>query len=297
MAHAICRNCHVLLVSAKSPNYSDLEAAEETAASSAREISNSWGGPEPGGEGKAFNHAGLVITAAAGDDGYLNWDQYATREEPNSAYFLGDDYPATSPHVIAVGGTQLQLSAGGAWQSESAWNGGGSGCSKSLIAPEWQQQVSGWAQVGCGSLRASADVSADADPATGVNVYDSMPYPYEEAGHKLTAVLHWVPIGGTSVASPIIASMFALAGGAHGVAYPAQTLYSHLQSPLLHDIHSGGNGECQGEYFTCSGSLNPLSARFPLDCGAGSWICNATTGYDGPTGVGTPNGLGAFRRR
>jgi hypothetical protein len=295
VAHAICRNCQVLLVAAKSPNYSDLEAAEETAAASAQEISNSWGGSEPGGESKAFDHAGLVITAAAGDDGYLNWDQYATREEPSSPYFPGTDYPATSPHVIAVGGTRLQLSAGGAWQSESPWNAGGSGCSQSLTAPEWQTQVSDWAQVGCGALRASADVSADADPATGVNVYDSIPYPYEEAGHKLTTVLHWVPIGGTSVASPIIASMFALAGGADGVAYPAQILYSHLGSPLLHDVHSGGDGECQGEYFTCSGSLNPLSPRFPLDCGAGSWICNATTGYDGPTGVGTPNGLGAFR--
>lgn len=295
VAHAICRNCHVLLVAAKSPDYSDLEAAEETAASSAGEISNSWGGPEPGGGSKAFDHPGLVITAAAGDDGYLNWDQYATREEPSSPYFPGTDYPATSPHVVAVGGTRLQLSAGGAWQSESPWSAGGSGCSESLIAPQWQTQVGDWAQVGCGSLRASADVSADADPATGVNVYDSIPYPYEEAGRKLTTVLHWVPIGGTSVASPIIASMFALVGGAHGVEYPAQTLYSHLESTLLHDIHSGGNGECQGEYLTCSGALDPLSARFPLDCGAGSWICNATTGYDGPTGVGTPNGLGAFR--
>jgi hypothetical protein len=124
-----------------------------------------------------------------------------------------------------------------------------------------------------------------------VNVYDSVPYPYEEAGKRLSTVLHWTPIGGTSVASPIIASMVALAGGAHGVAYPAQTLYSHLGSSLLHDVVSGGNGECDDEYLHCSGSVSPLS---PLDCGPGAWICNATTGYDGPTGVGTPNGIGVF---
>lgn len=297
-AHAICRNCHILLVAARSPSYSDLEAAEETAAARAGEVSNSWGGPETGLDSQAFDHPGIVITAAAGDDGYLNWERYSSREEAGSPYFLGTDYPATSPHVIAVGGTRLQLSAGGAWQGETPWSsegGGGSGCSESLAAPEWQWRVSDWAQVGCGSLRASADVSAVADPTTGVNVYDSIPYPYEEAGEQLTTVLRWVPIGGTSVASPIIASMFALAGGAHGVDYPAKTLYSHIASPLLHDVDSRGNGECQGEYLSCSGSLNPLSARFPLDCGAGAWICNATTGYDGPTGVGTPDGLGAFR--
>jgi subtilase family serine protease len=298
-AHAICRNCHILFVAAKSPSYSDLEAAEETAAARAGEVSNSWGGPETGLDSQAFDHPGIVITAAAaGDDGYLNWEQYSSRGEAGSPYFLGTDYPAGSPHVIAVGGTRLQLSADGAWQSETPWSSegaGGSGCSESLVAPEWQWRLSDWAQVGCGSLRASADVSAVADPTTGVNVYDSIPYPYEEAGEKLTTVPHWVPIGGTSVASPIIASMFALAGGAHGVDYPAKTLYSHIASPLLHDVDSRGNGECQGEYLSCSGSLNPLSARFPLDCGAAAWICNATTGYDGPTGVGTPNGIGAFR--
>jgi hypothetical protein len=295
VAHAICQNCHILLVEADSPEYSDLEAAENTAALHAGEISNSWGGPESGVDDQAFNHPGVAITAASGDDGYLNWDQYATRNEPGSPYFQGADYPASSPHVISTGGTLLALGADGTWQSESAWNsegaGGGSGCSAWLPAPTWQSHVKDWQQVGCGQRRANADIAADADPASGVNVYDSIPYPYEEAGEKLSTVLHWVPIGGTSVASPIIASMIALAGGAHGVAYPAQTLYSHLDSPLLHDVTSGGNGRCGSEYLSCEGSISPLSA---LDCGAGVWICNATVGYDGPTGVGTPNGIGVF---
>ncbi len=86
--------------------------------------------------------------------------------------------------------------------------------------------------------------------------------------------------------------MFALAGGAHGVAYPAQTLYSHLGSGLLHDITEGGNGKCEGFYGDgCSGSMDPLSSE---DCGKGVLICNASAGYDGPSGVGTPDGIGAF---
>jgi hypothetical protein len=300
IAHAACQNCHILLVEASSPEYPELETAENTAALHANEISDSWGGPEGGSDDPAFDHPGLAITAASGDNGYLNWDQYATRAEAGSPYFQGADYPASSPHVISVGGTALTLDGEGAWQSESAWNSqgaglqgaGGSGCSGSLQAPAWQQKIEDWTQVGCGTRRANADVAADADPSTGVNVYDTIPYSYEEGGKKFTTVLHWAPIGGTSVASPIIASMIALAGGAHGVAYPAQTLYSHLGSSLLHDVIGGGNGRCDAEYFSCEGSMSPLS---PLDCGESAWICNATTGYDGPTGVGTPNGIGAFQ--
>ncbi len=291
VAHAICQNCHILLVEASGPRYQQLRPAENIAvAMHATEISNSWGGPESGSgsDSSAFNHPGVVITAAAGDDGYLNWDQYATRNKRGSPYFEGADYPASSPHVISVGGTELNLDEG-AWESESPWDSregaGGSGCSGSLEAPAWQRKVADWAQVGCGTHRANADVSADADPSTGVNVYDSTPYPQEGE----VVVPNWAPIGGTSVAAPMIASMFALAGGAHDVAYPAETLYSHLGSTSLHDVNSGGDGECDGNYSGCSGSLSS-----PVDCGAGAWICNATVGYDGPTGVGTPNGINAF---
>ncbi len=109
---------------------------------------------------------------------------------------------------------------------------GGGGCSESFTAPPWQQAVPDWSQVGCGSKRAVADVSADADPYTGVAVYDSVPiHPRRSIGELVNTPLEWWPIGGTSVASPIVASMFALAGGAHHVEYPAQTLYSHLGSP------------------------------------------------------------------
>jgi hypothetical protein len=309
VAHSICQNCHIVLVEAFSDEYSDLDAAEDTAAARIEaaskpgalegEISNSWGGAEPESDNDdpAFNHPGIVITASAGDAGYLNWEEYAEREKKGSGWFEGPDYPAASPDVVAVGGTSLTVNASGEWANEEVWNdssgAGGGGCSAVFPAPSWQTTTPDWSSVGC-STRAVADVSADADPDTGVKVYDSVPEALgtpEEATNK--KVPDWIQIGGTSVASPIIASAFALAGGAQGVAYPAATLYAHLGTEALHDIVTGGNGECDGVYTAgCSGSMSPLS---PLDCGAGALICNAAAGYDGPTGVGTPDGLTAFK--
>ncbi|HXC46058.1 MAG TPA: S8 family serine peptidase [Solirubrobacteraceae bacterium] len=308
VTRAVCQNCKILLVEASAASFPDLETAEETAVRlGATEISNSWDGPQEGASGQAFDHPGTVITAAAGDDGYLNWTEaeaaeQARREKKQTAYFVGANYPASSPDVVAVGGTMLDLNDG-VRQGETVWNedpdaeggnegAGGSGCSESFAAPPWQRAVPDWSEVGCGSKRAVADVAADADPYTGVAVYDSVPTFQEGTnGELLNTRPEWAPIGGTSVASPIVAAMFALAGGAHGVQYPAQTLYSHLGSTSLHDVTVGGDGACDDEYTSCSGSIDPLS---PLDCGEGVWICNASTGYDGPTGVGTPAAIDAF---
>jgi Subtilase family len=317
VARAVCQNCRVVLVEASEPSYSDLEEAEDTAAKlGATEISNSWGGPQEAASGSAFDHPGIVIVAAAGDDGYLNWTEAEAAEEAKQAkeptsYFVGADYPASSPNVVAVGGTELTL-AGGTRQSETVWNedpdpvgtnagAGGGGCSETFTAPSWQQAVPDWSLLGCGSKRAVADISADADPYTGVAVYDSVPDVHEaENGETVNTPLEWSPIGGTSVASPIIASMFALAGGAHAVPYPAATLYSHLETTGFYDVTKGGNGRCNDLYTSCSGSLEPLSPDFAFDCGEGSLICNAAPGcgkmyYDGPTGVGAPAGIEAFK--
>jgi len=318
IARSICQsNCKILLVEADEPIDADLEEAEEAAvAHGATEISNSWGGKEPAADSGAFKHPGIAITAAAGDGGYLNWTEageagQAEEHGEESGYFVGADYPASSPHVIAVGGTRLTL-AGGVWQSESVWNddlgsaeensgAGGSGCSARFEATAWQREVPDWSELGCGSSRAVADVSADGDPYTGVAVYDSVPDFREEAGKLVNTPLGWWPIGGTSVASPIVASMFALAGGGHGVAYPARTLYAHLETDLLHPVTAGGNGECDNVYTSgCTGSMSSLSPRFAFDCGEGVLICNSAAGcdghyYDGPAGVGTPDGIGAFR--
>ena len=238
-----------------------------------------------------------MITAAAGDNGYLDWDP----EEESERGFA--DYPASSPHVVAVGGTRLGLTAAGAWKEETVWNGdsgaGGGGCSTVLTAPAWQQAVADWSAVGCGSRRAVADVSADADPYTGVAVYDSTPIREGEIEYR-----GWVPIGGTSVASPIVASTFALAGGAgdraggKAVAYPAQTLYENLAADpaALHDVIVWVQRRLRQRVRRTDRRIRMLARRRGRLV-LGTAICLARAGYDGPTGVGTPDGIAAFQRR
>ncbi len=208
--------------------------------------------------------------------------------------------------VVAVGGTRL-LQSHGTWEGETTWNdggqnkkgeiegagAGGSGCSISFLAPPWQLSVPDWESVGCGVHRAVADVSADADPYTGVAVYDSTPV--TEEGEEIKG---WNVLGGTSVASPIIASAFALAGGAHEMEYPAETLYENLAaSPSsLHDVESGSNGKCAKPFESFYGLSGCTSTEEAANskCSAPKLICLAGKGYDGPTGVGTPKGITAF---
>ena len=329
IAHATCQNCRIVLVEAELVLRSSRSSrgngrqVRELGGVGATEISNSWGGPEPEPEGgkaravdsAAFNHPGIVITAAAGDDGYLNWTEAEEAKTLREPYYAGADYPASSPHVIAVGGTSLTLSEKPeAWQSEAVWNddhdseepndgAGGSGCSTSFPAPAWQRSLPNWSAVGCEDRRAVADVSADGDPYTGVAVYDSesyCEYEYEEAKKDYVVRTPWCTVGGTSLGTPLIAAMYALAGGAHGVEYPAATLYEHLETGALHTV-TGANGECDGDYASgCSGSIDPQSPRFAFDCGDGVLICNAAADcegnyYSGPVGVGTPNGIDAFK--
>ena len=78
----------------------------------------------------------------------------------------------------------------------------------------------------------------------------------------------WLQVGGTSLASPLVAAVYGLAGGTGSVDYPASLSYSSPGS--LHDVTSGSSGSC------------------------GTSMCTAVSGYDGPSGLGTPNGLGAF---
>lgn len=298
-AHAVCQNeCKILLVEASSPTLANLDAAEETAvAKGATEVSNSWGSPECAEEhdivkcltdSSAFDHPGVVITAAAGDTGYLNW----AGSEPGYPSF-----PASSPQVVAVGGTRLKVNTHGQREAETVWNdagkddgvidgsgASGGGCSEQFEAEPWQQHLFDWSDVGCVTRRAVADVAADADPYTGLAVYDSSNRHCEAEG-----VAHWCTVGGTSLASPLIAAVFALAGGAHGIDYPAQTLY--VNEGYFHDVTEGSNGECDKP---STGS----SACTPAEEAAASCrsylICLAGPGYDGPTGVGTPAGVTGF---
>jgi subtilase family serine protease len=236
MVSAVCPNCKIILVEANSASDADLYAAEDRAVTlGAKFVSNSWGGSEYSGQttdDAHFNHPGVAITVSSGDNGN------------------GAEYPATSRYVTAVGGTHLTTSSNSRGWTESAWSGAGSGCSAYDAKPSWQTVTTN-----C-SRRAEADVSAVADPATGVAVYQT----YGASG--------WVVYGGTSVASPIVASVYALAGTPAAGSYPVSLAYSHTSS--LFDVTSGSNGSC------------------------GSPICTAGTGWDGPTGLGTPNGIGAF---
>jgi subtilase family serine protease len=236
MASAICPSCHILLVEATSNTFTNLGTAVNTAAAlGANTISNSYGGSESSAETSwdtsYYNHPGVTVTASSGDSGY------------------GVEYPAASPYVTAVGGTSLTHASNSRGWSETAWSGAGSGCSAFEPKLSWQTAP------GC-SHRAVADVSADADPNTGVAVYDS----YHTGG--------WLVFGGTSVASPIIASVYALAGNEALLDYGSFP-YGHTGS--LFDVTSGSNGSCGGSY-----------------------LCTAGPGYDGPTGLGTPNGTTAF---
>jgi hypothetical protein len=275
-------------------------------------ISNSWGSIEEGGSSDAeapFNDPRTVITAAAGDEGYLDW--YHSFEECEARREFGGNcrleyasapyFPASSPDVVAVGGTRLKVTAAGRREEETVWNGqgaGGSGCSTMFNAQSWQQEAETWGAVGCGEKRAVADVSAVADPYTGLAVYNSTGfcetrYP-NESGR--TEVQHWCTIGGTSLATPLIAASYALAGGNNGAEYPSRYLYENArQNPgALHNITRGSNGGCNFALNAEEG-LASCDAMYEAQACQGRAICTAGNGYNGPTGVGTPNGLAALR--
>jgi hypothetical protein len=302
-AHATCPNCHILLVEAETTSYADLEKAERSAETlGAGELSNSWGGPEEGvsvshDSTGPFNDPKVVITASTGDNGYLGWDSEFAEEKGFA------NYPAASPHVVAVGGTRLALGVGGVWSGETVWNGSGAsggGCSVQFTAPAWQQAVSAWSGIGCATKRVLADVSADADPHTGVAVTDSSSACETEYVESATThVIHWCTYGGTSLASPIIASVFALAGGAQGVSYPAQTLYQseRLAPATLHDVTEGSNGECAAGFNAGTGLTICTPAEEAAASCESKGRCLARAGFDGPSGVGTPAGILGFEAK
>jgi subtilase family serine protease len=169
--------------------------------------------------------------------------------------FGATQFPAVAPGVTAAGGTSLYKSDNRRGWVEHAWDGSGSGCSAYVKKPAYQDAVSPHC-----TMRVTADVSSVADPDTGLAVYDTTPNPY---GFKPG----WIEVGGTSAASPFIAGVIGLAG--NGATFHTGELYSHPQ--FLNDVTVGSNGYCGGDY-----------------------LCTAKVGYDGPTGMGTPDGTGAF---
>lgn len=242
MVSAVCPNCHIDLVEANAATGQDLGTSVNTAANmGANEISNSYGGAESAANNTAtaadYNHQGIIITASAGDMGF------------------GVNMPAAFNTVVAVGGTTLTQAAGTArgW-AETTWVGTGSGCSTVVAKPTFQNDPN------CPNNRVVGDVAFEADPNTGVAVYDS--FQTQNMGGP------WLQFGGTSVGAPAIAATYALAGNANTV-NAASSLYAN--AGMLNDVTTGNNGG---------------------NCGNN--LCMAAVGYDGPTGNGTPNGVGAF---
>lgn len=239
--HAVCENCSILLLEAGSPNMKNLMAAVDTATRlGANVVSNSYGGPEFSGEtdfDSHFRHNGVAFTVSSGDSGY------------------GVQYPAASPYVTAVGGTSLYLGADGKYGDENAWSQAGSGCSQFEPKPVWQTDTK------CPG-RTVADVSAVADPATGFAVYTTT----SSKGQK-----GWFTVGGTSLAAPVIAGVYALSGNIPKNQSANGLSYSLGSKSNLHDVVGGQNGNCSPSY-----------------------LCTGKTQYDGPTGLGSPKGTGAF---
>ena len=248
MVSAVCPKCSITLIEADTNGDDLFTAVGEANNLHAKFVSMSWGGPEDGSEpsydSQYFSESGVVYAAASGD----------------GAYGVGVSYPSTSVDAVAVGGTSLVTSGTARGWSETVWNdparslGTGSGCSGYEAKPMWQKII---APSVC-SERAGNDVAADADPDTGVAVYQQGS-PYGD----------WSVSGGTSASAPIIAATYALAGAPASGDHPAS--YPYAQPGALNDVVDGDNGSCTQQL-----------------------LCTAAAGWDGPTGLGTPNGLTAF---
>jgi subtilase family serine protease len=237
MASAACPNCKIVLVQASSASFSNLWTGVDYAKTipGVRAISNSYGNTDSSSYAQYDSHyAGnnIAITVSTGDYGY------------------GAQWPATAPGAVAVGGTSLFK--GGSGYTESAWNGAGSGCGLGHAKPSFQNGVTD----ACAG-RMEADISAVADPNTGVAVY----------GPTSRTTSGWMVFGGTSASAPLVGALFALRNGnING----ASSIYANKSA--LRDVTTGNNGtSCPVSYY-----------------------CNAGVGYDGPTGLGTPVGLNAF---
>jgi subtilase family serine protease len=249
VAHAVCQNCNILLCESKSAAWGHMfSCIDRLRERGVKIISNSWAGPESPalvGYDTYLNYPGISFLFSSGDWNY------------------GVYYPASSPYALAVGGTTLYLTdhGGGVYSraTEYVWNHAGSGCSVYSAQQSWQTDLG---LSGC-SNRIVADVSAVANPATGAAVYDSIMYLRQKG---------WRVVGGTSLSTPLIAGVQALAGVPDPEVMANSVPYYSKTSENLYDITSGANGSCSPSY-----------------------LCTGVAGYDGPSGLGTPNGYTAFK--
>jgi len=241
MVSVACPACKILVVEAKNTTIASLGVTEVTAARlGAQAISNSYGTFEIAGVRpfeKDWDLRDHTVVAASGDNG-----------------FATPQFPADIASVTAVGGTKLARAAGTrrGW-TETAWIGSGSGCSTLIAKPAWQHDTK------CKG-RTVADISA---VATNVPIFE-------------TTYGGWVSVNGTSIAAPLVAGIYGLAGNGANVGHVG--LYRHGRS--FFDVTKGNNAFSNG--------FSPSQ-----DCG-NNYICVAKKGYDAPTGLGTPDGISGF---
>jgi hypothetical protein len=247
VARGICQSCSIMLVEARSPSKFDVSTAVNTAAKLGATVVETAFEDAPAPDDTQFasdySHPGTVVVAASGDAGYT------------SLVF----FPATMPSVLAVGGTHLDLTPGGQYQDEFAWEATTTGCSPYDDAAPWQKPFA--VSVGCGSQRVISDLAAVADPGMLVHVQD--------VGSPCGNV--FCEADGTSVSAPIIAGMIGLAGSLGS--NESKLIYAHARSEhnVFRDVRIGVVQGCRN-----------------------TPVCRVRRGFDGPTGLGTPYGLAAF---
>jgi hypothetical protein len=274
-AHSMAPKANIILFESTTANDFDMNTAEVTAAGwpGVSVISNSWGEGEFSGETSEDSalrtptgHQGVTFLASTGDSG------------------TPAGYPAYSPEVVAVGGTNLQIQSNGTYTSESAWSSGGGGISTVESIPSYQSSIAG-VNGASSTFRNVPDISADADPASGVYVNDTW-FMGQGGGY--------FQVGGTSLSSPLWGGFMAivnqgraLAGEAtlDGYSQTLPMLYS-LPSSDFHDVTTGNNGTYSA------------AAGYDLTTGRGTPIANlivpALAGYGStPPSISAPAAVNA----
>jgi kumamolisin len=245
-AHAMAPNAKIVLVEAATNSFANLFQAVDVANSiaNAREVSMSWGGSEFSSEASNdghFTQSGIVYFAASGDTGGATI------------------YPGVSPNVVSAGGTRINRDGSGNFLNETGWSGSGGGPSKYEARPAYQDII----QTIVGNARGVPDYSFDADPNTGVSVYDST---------SCKGISGWLVFGGTSVSSPSLAGIVNSAGSNTSSDAELSLLYQSvgnngltINSSNFRDILSGtagGNSAHAGwDFVTGIGSTITLSGK------------------------------------
>jgi hypothetical protein len=295
-AHAIAPGASILLVEAQSSNLGDLLSAVDYARNQPGvvAVSMSFGGSEFNGEtaydGYFTTPAGHLggSSGLAGANNLPGGVTFVASSGDSGAYY-GVEYPSSSPNVLAVGGTTLYVSnSKGTYAGEVGWSGSGGGISQFESRPAFQKGFQS------SNRRTTPDVAYDADPNSGVYVYDS-------------ANGGWFVVGGTSAGAPQWAALIAIADqgralqGYGSLDGPSQTLYAvyamaqKSYATYYHDITSGNNGYSAHvgyDLVTGLGSpkANALVKELLTVSGSGSGIhINTVSGTGSPTRAATHN--------